>query len=192
MRGCGTFYLMDIEAVVQDIADVLKRIDSSRLPFKKFQPGVGPYGEPQLVKLVAAGLNNIEQYAGCVKTMRTPDLLIEKHWALEIKLARPFGDNGKSAENWSVNLLHPYSGNTSLLSDCLKLQGSTRSEQKGVIAIGYEHDPAQVSLEPLWKAFEIVAAGVLNIQLGPRAEAHRDSLIHPVHQRLVVVGWKIS
>jgi hypothetical protein len=65
---------MDIEAVVEDIADVLKRIDSSRLPFKKFQPGVGPYGEPQLVKLVAAGLNNIEQYAGCVKKLCVPPI----------------------------------------------------------------------------------------------------------------------
>jgi hypothetical protein len=79
--------------------------------------------------------------------MRTPDLLIEEHWALELKLARPFGDNGRAAENWSANLLHPYSGNTSLLGDCLKLKAMTRSEQKGVIAIGYEHTPAQISLE---------------------------------------------
>src|SRR6266478_5800532 len=121
---------MDLEAVVQNIADVLKRIDSSGAPFKQFQPGVGPHGEPQLVKLIAEGLNTIPQYEGCVRTMRTPDLLIEKHWALEIKLARPFGDNGKLAENWSVNLLHPYPGNTSLLGDCLKLQAITRSEQK--------------------------------------------------------------
>jgi hypothetical protein len=182
---------MDLEAVVQDIADVLKRVDSSGVPFKQFQPGVGPHGEPQLVKLVAAGLNGIRQYGGCVRTMRTPDLLIEGHWALEIKVARPFGDNGKLAENWSVNLLHPYPGNASLLGDCLKLQAISRSEEKGVIAIGYEHDPAQVSLEPLWKAFEVVAAAVLNIQLGPRAVANRQGLIHPVHQRLVVVGWKI-
>jgi hypothetical protein len=68
----------------------------------------------------------------------------------------------------------------------------TRSEQKGVIAIGYEHVPAQVSLEPLWKAFEVVAASVLSIQLGVRAVAIRDGLIHPVHQRLVVVGWEVG
>ncbi len=183
---------MELETIVQDIADVLKSIDSSRVPFKNFQPGVGPYGEPQLVKLVAGGLNGISRYGGSAKTMRTPDLLIEGHWALEIKIARPFGDNGKSAENWSVNLLHPYGGNTSLLGDCLKLQAISRSERKGVIAVGYEHDPIQVTLEPLWKAFEVVAAAVLNIQLGSRIEAKRDGLVHPVHQRLVVVGWEIS
>jgi hypothetical protein len=67
----------------------LKRIDSSRLPFRHFQPGVGPYGEPQLVKLVAATLDAIPPYNGCVKTMRTPDLLIAGHWALEIKNCSP-------------------------------------------------------------------------------------------------------
>jgi hypothetical protein len=161
------------------------------VPFRHFQPGVGPYGEPQLVKLVAATLDAIPPYNGCIKTMRTPDLLIAGHWALEIKIARPFGDNGKRAENWSVNLLHPYSANASLLGDCLKLQAMTLSEQKGAIAIGYEHDPPFVSLEPLWKAFEVVAAAVLNIQLGARAETTRSGLIHPVHQRLVV-GWKVT
>ncbi len=183
---------MDLLTVVQDIADILKGIDSSRVPFKGFQAGVGPYGEPQLMKLVAQGLNSMPRYGGCAKTMRTPDLLIAGHWALEIKLARPFGDNGKLAENWSVNLLHPYSGNTSLLGDCLKLHAMTRPERKGVIAIGYEHDPAQVSLEPLWKAFEVVASIVLNIKLGARTETIRDGLVHPVHQRLVIVGWEVA
>jgi hypothetical protein len=181
---------MDLETVVQDIADVLKGIDSSGVPFKDFKRCVGPYGEPQPVKLVAEHLNSIPRYGGCAKTMRSPDLLVTGHWALEIKIARPFGDNGKSAE--TQNLLHPYSGNTSLLGDCMKLQAMTRAEQKAVVAIGYEHVPAEVSLEPLWKAFEVVAAGVLNIKLGARTEAIRDGLIHPVHQRLVVVGWEIS
>jgi hypothetical protein len=183
---------MELEALVQDIADVLKGIDSSGVPFKSFQPGVGPYGEPQLVKLVAEGLNRMPLYGGCAKTMRTPDLMLAGHWALEIKLARPFGDNGKPAENWSVNLLHPYPGNTSLLGDCLKLREMSCTESKAVIAIGYEHDPAQVPLEPLWKAFELVAEAVLNIELGARVDATRDQLIHSVHQRLRIVAWKVS
>ena len=114
---------MNLECVINDIADALKTIDSCGVPFKSFQAGVGPYGEPQLVKLIADHLNQSPQYAQRVKTMRTPDLLVAGFWALEIKIARPFGDNGKLAENWSVNLLHPYGGNTSLLGDCLKLQG---------------------------------------------------------------------
>ncbi len=132
---------MELEQVVTDIADSLKAIDSSGVPFKRFQAGVGPYGEPQLVKLVADYLGRSSLYSQGVKTMRTPDLLICGQWALEIKIARPFGDNGKTAEDWSVNLLHPYDGNTSLLGDCLKLQSYSCQERKAVIAIGYEPDP---------------------------------------------------
>lgn len=124
--------------------------------------------------------------------MRTPDLLLPGNWALEIKIARPFGDNGNLAENWSVNLLHPYSGNTSLLGDCLKLQSLEGTERKGVIAVGYEHDPPRVQLEPLWKSFELIAQNVMNIEIGTRALARRKGLIHPVHQQLIVVGWEIT
>ncbi len=131
--------LPTIEAIVQDIADALKGIDSSGVPFKHYQPGVGPYAEVALLKQVAARFNDIPGYSGCVSVrQRTPDLLIRRQWALEVKLARPFGDNGEPAEDWSVNLLHPYEGSTSLLGDCLKLRGLACSEQKGVVAIGYD------------------------------------------------------
>jgi hypothetical protein len=182
---------MDLGQVVIDTADILKYIDDSGSRFKEFHPGIGPYGEPQLVKLVAAEMSRLPQYSSGVTTMRTPDLFIRKHWALEVKLARPFGDNDRCAENWSVNLLHPYSGNTSLLGDCLKLQAFNCEERKGVLAIGYEHEPAQIPLEPLWSAFELIAAGVMNLNLGPRVVARRCGLIHPVHQQLVVIGWEL-
>jgi hypothetical protein len=170
---------MDLQQVVSDIADVLKLIDASSIPFKAFQSGVGPYGEPQLVKLIAEHWNRNPLYALRVKTMRTPDLLIAGSWALEVKIARPFGDNGKLAENWSVNLLHPYRGNTSLLGGCLKLQSHTCLERKAVVTIGYEHDPPQVNLEPLVRSFELIAANVLSIPLGKRVSALRKGLIHP-------------
>jgi len=96
-------------------------IDLTAPAFKSFQPGVGPYGEPQLVKLIAAFLNGLSAYEGNPKSKRTPDLLVEGLWALEFKIARPSGDNGREAENWSVNLLHPYDGNVSVFGDCLKL-----------------------------------------------------------------------
>ena len=185
-------FRMNLERVVNDIADALKTIDTFGVPFKGFQAGVGPYGEPQLVKLIAEHLNRFPQYTQPVKTMRTPDLLIAGFWALEIKIARPFGNNGKGAENWSVNLLHPYPGNTSLLGDCLKLRSLQCQEQKAVLAIGYEHDPPKISLEPLARSFEVIATQVLSIQLGERVSAVRTGLIHPVHQRLTVIGWTVT
>jgi hypothetical protein len=136
---------MDLNTVVTDIADALRLIDSSSVPF--YIPGVGPYGEPQLLKLVCQHLSRLPLYALGVKTMRTPDLLIKGHWALEVKIVRPYGNDGNSAEDWSVNLLHPDSGNTSLLGDCLKLRSLTIEERKAVLAIAYEHDPPRISLE---------------------------------------------
>jgi hypothetical protein len=183
---------MELESIVSDLADTLKVIDSAAIPFKRFQAGVGPYGEPQLVKLVAEHLNRSAKYDLGVRTMRTPDLLIVGHWALEIKIARPFGDNGKLAENWSVNLLHPYEGNTSLLGDCLKLSSYSCRERKAVLAIGYEHDPPLVNLEPLARSFELIATEVLSIRLGERVTERRTNLVHPVHQRLLVMGWTVD
>lgn len=182
---------MELTDVVADIADALKIIDTTRVPFKAFQPGVGPYGEPQLVKLVAEQLNRLPRYGQGVRTRRTPDLLITGSWALEIKIARPFGDNGRAAENWSVNLLHPYDGNISLLGDCIKLQSHQCHEQKAVIAVGFEHNPPQIRLEPLLRSFEVIARDVLSIRLGDRTTAVRTNLVHPVHEQLTVVGWPI-
>jgi hypothetical protein len=98
---------MELTQLTDDIADALMAIDRSLIPFKQFQLGVGPYGEPQFVAAVTRRLGELPQYRGIVRTKRCPDLLVEGHWAVEVKLARPFGDNGKEAENWSVNLLHP-------------------------------------------------------------------------------------
>jgi hypothetical protein len=100
---------------------VSKDFDSQRPVHKTFRPGIGPFGEPQLVREIAHRLTCKGIQA---KTQRTPDLVIQDSqdvFAIEFKIVRPFGDNGKEAENWSVNMLHPYPGNVSLLADALKL-----------------------------------------------------------------------
>jgi len=181
---------MNLDRIVNDFGDALFAIDSERRPFKTFQPGVGPYGEPQLLKLVAEHLNILGPYTG-MRTRRTPDLLIPGQWAIECKVARPFGDNGKQAENWSVNLLHPYEGNVSLIGDCLKLRALSGSERKAVLVIGYEHTPPQINLAPLFRAFELVAAEVAGVRLSSRFETTRVGLVHPVHRQLLVVAWEV-
>jgi hypothetical protein len=156
-----------------------------------FQPGIGPFGEPQLVKRIAEELNRLPRYGGAVRTKRTPDLLIPNRWALEIKIARPFGDNAKEAENWSVNLLHPYPGNISSIGDCYKLLQYSGPEHRAVVVIGYEHTPARVDLAPLVASFEAIARDVLRIELSQRVETCRDGMRHPVHQRLRVFAWEV-
>jgi hypothetical protein len=182
---------LELSQFVSDVSEALVQIDASGTCFKEFKPGVGPYGEPQLVKLVSTKLNEQFGYSGRAVTKRSPDLLIRGDWAIEVKIARPFGDNGKEAENWSVNLLHPYAGNVSVIGDCYKLLGYTGPERKSVLVIGYEHDPPLVSLSPLFSAFEAVARGVCGIQLGDRSEMCKRELLHPVHQVLRVAAWEV-
>lgn len=182
---------MELQEVVTDIAMGLSALDSAGGRFHDFKPGVGPFGEPQLVKQIAAYLNTLTKYGGVVRTKRCPDLLIPNEWAIEVKIARPYGDNGKEAENWSVNLLHPYQGNTSSIGDCYKLSGLNTPERKAVLVVGYEHMPAQISLTPLVESFETIARNVAGIELGPRVERRQEGLIHPIHQVFRLFAWQV-
>jgi hypothetical protein len=183
--------MIELLQLVQDFSTCLVEIDLSGARFKEFQSGVGPYGEPQLVKAVAEKLNLKSPYAGLAATKRTPDLLIKGHWAVEVKIARPYGDNGREAESWSVNLLHPYAGNVSVIGDCYKLLQYQGNERRAVLVIRYEHTPPQIDLSPLFSSFEAVADRVCGIQLSQRCEQFRSDLRHPVHQQLRVAAWEV-
>jgi hypothetical protein len=181
----------DLQQVAYDVANVLSEVDATRVPFRSFAPGVGPYGEPQLLKLISDNFRLLPKYGPGTVTRRTPDLLIPTQWALEFKIARPFGDNGAEAENWTVNLLHPYPGSTSSIGDCLKLLDLPGPERRAVFVIGFEHSPAKIDLTPLIESFEIIADRVVRIRLGPRVEIRREGLIHPVHQCVRVFAWEV-
>ncbi|UCC80651.1 MAG: hypothetical protein JSW64_04630 [Candidatus Zixiibacteriota bacterium] len=174
--------------VVKIIAKILKDFDSEYPRFKKFKPGIGPYGEPQIVKIISRKLSRSGILA---KTRRCPDLEIGYEWAIEFKIVRPFGDNGKEAENWSVNLLHPYAGNTSLIGDAMKLIELTEYKHKGLFVIGYEHKPAKISLDPLINSFEVLMKAVVKIKLGQRIESCYNGLVHPEHQVVRCIGWEL-
>ena len=182
---------MELDLVLGDVLEAVVAVDSSRQPFKAFQPGVGPYGEPQLLKLVAEHLNRLPRYPNRVVTRRIPDLLIPGEWALEFKITRPFGDNGNEAENWSINLTHPYPGNVSSVGDCFKLLERDGPERRGVIAIGYEHSPAKINLTPLIESFEAITQSVAHISLSPRVECRHEPLVHPVHQVVRLFAWEV-
>ena len=179
---------MNLDELVKKIADYLKDFDSTYPVHKNFQPGIGPFGEPQLIKLIEKFLNEIGHKA---KTKKTPDLVIDKFWAIEFKIVQPFGDNGKEAENWSVNMLHPYGGNTSSLGDALKLQELPDYKNKIIFVIGYEHNPPKISLDPLIESFELIAQIILKMNLSNRIEEKRDNLVHPEHQILRCIAWQL-
>jgi hypothetical protein len=180
-----------MQQLVDDIGDALRSIDCNGVPFKNFKPGVGPYGEPQMTKLVAKYLANITgRYPGA-KTCRIPDLLVPDLWALEFKIVRPFGDNGIEAEHWSQNLLHPYPGNVSAISDVYKLVGREGPERRGVIVVTYEQEPPQIDVSLLVSAFELLCRQLLKLPLGERHVRVVDNCVHPVHRRATVYGWQL-
>ena len=109
---------------------------------------------------------------------RLPDILIPGQWAIEAKIIRPFGDNGRPAEHWSENILHPYPGNTSSLGDCMKLLQSGLPERKGIIVFGYEHEKAVVPLDPAIHSFELLAAEIIHVELSKRIERRIERLCH--------------
>ena len=179
---------MEYSEIVKTIADVLKEYDQESPVHKAFRPGIGPFGEPQIVGVIAARLSNRGIAA---RTKRTPDLEIEHQWAIEFKIVRPFGDNGKEAENWSVNMLHPYAGSTSLIGDAIKLTNLETYPNKGLFVIGFEHSPPKIPLDPLINSFEAIASQVMGIQLHSRIEEKRDGLVHSEHQVLRCIGWQL-
>ena len=182
-----------MKQIVALIAEALKWIDDSGIPFRKYQPGVGPYGEPQVVRKVLEFLKQKDPIKfGGAKTKRIPDLLIPNQWALEFKIVRPYGDNGKEAEHWSQNLIHPYEGNVSSIGDSIKLLESGFIERKGIIVIAYEHVPPRIKTALLVDCFELIAKEIIKLPLGERNIVTVKELIHPVHQQLTVYGWELG
>jgi hypothetical protein len=183
---------LPLATITTDIADALQSVDRSKRAHKQFAPGIGPHGEAEAVRAALSELQTVKPDTyGRAVIKRVPDLLVPGQWAIEFKIARPFGDNGRPAEHWSENLLHPYPGNTSSLGDCLKLIASGLSERKAVVIIGYEHSPPIVSLDPAIRSFERLARDVMSIHLDTRIEVLRDKLIHPIHQQLRVIAYEV-
>jgi hypothetical protein len=89
---------VELDLLVNDFADALAAVDRTGARHKQFQPGVGPFGEADAIRAALAELRatKFSRYAEAV-IRRLPDLLIPGAWALELKIIRPFGDNGKPA-----------------------------------------------------------------------------------------------
>jgi hypothetical protein len=79
----------------------------------------------------------------------------------------------------------------SSLGDCLRLAASQLDERKGIIVLTYEHSPPRIDLSVLIDSFELLAEGILGVQLGPRCSGKLIDLVHPVHQQGTVFGWEL-
>lgn len=164
---------------------------------REFKPGIGPLSEAETIRRSLAIMSSRDSYysgAGpqrYVESRSTCDLVIPSEWSIEFKQIRPFGDNGREAEHWSQNALHPYPGHVSALGDAIKLRSSNLTPHKAIVIFGYEHEPAKIPLDPVIKGFELLSRGLLALELGDRIEHRIGPLVHPEHQVGRIFGWEL-
>jgi hypothetical protein len=167
---------------------------------RAYQPGIGPHTESQTITLVAGELAVLDgAYAAHAFDVPYPATTRQRcdwclglppawDWAIEAKLLRLFGDNGKLNDNMLMHILSPYPANRSAVTDCEKLVSSGPAGRKGILIFGYDYDgwPMDLAIE----AFESLAAQ--RVVLGQRHEAGYDHLVHPVHRRGRVFAWEVA
>jgi hypothetical protein len=199
---------VELDQLVGDFAKALIAADAGRPSATNarskaaFQPGIGPHSEAQTVKLVGVQLERLrpvayaDRLAYGVPYPEAPrqkcDLCIgspsDWEWAVEIKMLRILGDNGKANDNILMHLLSPYPAHRSALTDCEKLIDSRLGRRKAILVYGYDADAWP--LEPAIRAFEALAQ--VSVLLGKRLSAEFRGLVHPVHSSGGVFAWELQ
>ncbi len=150
---------LDLATVVDDFARGMELADRRCPPASNarsgvtFRPGIGPHTETETVKLVMAELSRTTPnrygdyalgvpYSGVAR--RRCDLCLGSgpnwEWAIEVKMVRFLGDNGKLNDNILMHLLSPYPEHRSALTHCDKLGAFGPQGRKGILVYGYDHE----------------------------------------------------
>lgn len=199
---------IDLPSLIFDIAACIKRIDERRLQAANarsgdlYQPGIGPHPETEVVRLLTAELREFAaaKYDGRLGTgisypgesRQRCDLCLGQaphwEWAIEVKMLRLIGDNGKPNGNMLMHILSPYPAHRSALTDCSKLMRSGPAVRRAIVIYGFDH--GDFPMDPAIEAFEVLARA--RVSLGPRLVAGFQDLVHPVHRQGRVFGWEIK
>jgi hypothetical protein len=169
---------------VEDFARAIESVDA-RAPQAvnartgaPYQPGIGPHTESAKVTLVVEELADKvpELYSRFSTSVPYPDIARQRcdlslgeegdwRWALEVKMVRLLGDNGKPNDNMLMHILSPYRAHRSAVTDCGKLIASGFCARKGILIFGYESE--EWPIRPAIDAFE--ALGSRAVALGAHA-----------------------
>jgi len=157
--------------------------------------GIGPHPEDRAVDLIVKELKVAQpawhsQVRVCYPGSKTAcDWLLGDpvEWAIEIKMARPNGDNGKPDDTAIKDILSPFAADRSAVTDCSKLAESDVAPRKALLIYGF--DDRRRPLSQMIEAFEILAG--TRVRLGERHSASFSGLVHPVHAAGGVVGWEV-
>jgi hypothetical protein len=193
--------LVDAFARAIEKVDALAPVARSHRSGMPYKPGIGPHTEAQTIKsimgyLAEADRHHFGSYQLGVPygdgTRQTCDLCLgsprQWDWAVEVKMLRLVGDNGKLNDNILMHILSPYPAHRSALTDCTKLVMSKLGRRNAVIIYGYEFPAWPMS--PAIDAFQILARK--RVYLANAAAAPFNGLIHPVHRQGHVFGWEIQ
>jgi hypothetical protein len=164
-------------------------------PGRVYKPGIGPHSEDRAVDLAVEQIKVIcpewrvalrQCYPG---SRQTCDLLWgdPPEWAIEVKMFRPNGDNGKPDDTAIKDILSPFASDRSAVSDCRKIAESGIAPHRSILIYGF--DDTRKPLRDMITAFETLAR--TRVWLGVRHEAAMGPLVHPVHQGGAVFAWEV-
>ena len=187
-------------AAAMESVDARRPIASNARTGAPYSPGIGPHTERATVQLVSEemerqGSIQVEGFQLEVPYPDTPrnkcDLCIgvgpDWDWAVEIKMLRLMGDNGKPNDNILMHILSPYPEHRSALTDCTKLANAGFTGRTVLLIYGYEY--AEWPMEPAIKSCEILADQY--VALGSRNHSEVKQLVHPIHKSGRVFSWEI-
>lgn len=197
--------MISLAKLADDFSAAIQRADARRPQAvgsrtgRPYQAGIGPHTEGQTIRLAMNELVTLDTaYAAYAFDVPYPGSSRQRcdwclgsppswEWAIEAKMLRLFGDNGKLNDNMLMHVLSPYPAHRSALTDCEKLAGSALPGRRAIMIFGYDYEGW--SMDPAISAFETLASQ--RVALGGRYDASFAGLVHPVHQRGRVFAWEV-
>ena len=118
---------------------------------RMYQPGIGPHGEREAVELTVQRMrtqhqhlyNELQTQVTYPGSQQKCDILWTTNltsWAIEVKMIRFRGDNGKLADLSVQDILSPYEADHSAVADCLRLSTAAFRDHKAVLLYAFD-DP---------------------------------------------------
>ena len=192
---------MDLARFIADFARGLGLADRRRPQCRRYLPGIGPFDEPEAIRLVFQELAALDPVAYDPaswalealfpgNTSQRLDIRLGPSdaplWAIEVKMMRLLRNNGDVEPSAVGHLLSPHEA--SALVDCEKLVRSFLPGRKAILIYGFDYDA--YPLQPMLDAFELLAR--LRVRLIERHSADFAFLVHPHHRCGSVVAWEIA